>query len=223
MPEEVATSIAILRVPPFPELPEPIRGQTVVHLRYAYSGTDFEEAERLIAPMKAAGRILLGFVHPLLPNETDAIHMDPTDPMPVWEKGMLLADLPAEAVDVLLAAAGPQVEVPLILAELRLLGGALARQPEAPNAVPGRDAAWSMFVLGPAIPELARIVPAVGKGLLAAMEPWRSPGCMVNFLGDVDGPAEVASAYPAAVAERLLEVKSAVDPDGMFTFGHALV
>ena len=222
LPEEVSTSIAIVRVPPLEELPPPLRGQTVVHLRYAYSGADFAEGERLLEPMRAVGRVLLGFAHPMLPNEMDAVHMDPTEPLPAWEKGMLLADLPAEAVDALLDAAGPQRDVPLVVAELRLLGGALARQPKVPNAVAGRDAAYSVFVLGPAVPELAQVVPAVGRGVLDALRPWAAPGCMVNFLGDVEGPAEVAAAFPPAVAERLLEIKRAVDPDGLFSFGHAL-
>ena len=37
MPEEVSTSVAIMRLPDMEELPPPLRGQTVVHLRYAYS------------------------------------------------------------------------------------------------------------------------------------------------------------------------------------------
>ncbi|MGY1635358.1 FAD-binding oxidoreductase [Geodermatophilus sp. SYSU D00742] len=222
LPEEVGTSIAVLRLPPLPDLPEPLRGQTVVHLRYAYCGDDPAEGERLVEPMKAAGRIVLGFIGPLLTTEMDAVHMDPEDPMPGWEKGMLLAELTEETVDAFLAAAGPRVEVPLVMAELRLLGGALARQPRSPNAVAGRDAAWSVMVLGPAVPELADVLPHVGRGVLAALRPWAAPGCMVNFLGDVAGPAEVAAAYPPAVAERLLALKQEVDPAGVFSSGHAL-
>ncbi len=222
LPEEVATSIAILRLPPLEELPPPLHGQTVVHLRYAYSGADQAEGERLLEPMRGAGRILLGFVHPLLPHETDAIHMDPTEPLPAWEKGMMLADLPEEAIDALLDVAGPERNVPLILAEVRLLGGALARRPKVPNAVAGRDAAWSVYVVGPGVPELAQVVPAVGRALLGALSPWAAQSCMVNFLGDVEGPADVRAAYPPEIAERLLEIKSAVDPERMFSFGHAI-
>jgi hypothetical protein len=221
LPEEVSTSVAILRMPPMEELPPPLRGQTVVHLRFAYSGTDFEEAERLIAPMKATGTILLGFVGPILTTEMDSIHMDPVDPLPAWEKGMLLAELSADTVDALLATAGPQVEVPLIMVEIRLMGGALARQAQVPNAVAGRDGAYGVLVLGPGLPELAQVVPAVGKGVLGALQPWAAPGCMVNFLGEVSGPEEVAAAYPAGVLERLREVKATVDPAGVFSFGHA--
>ena len=102
--------------------------------------------------------------------------MDPVDPMPAWEKGMLLAELTEETVDALLAAAGPQVEIPLIMAEIRLMGGALGRP--ADGAERGRRAAsgaYSVLVLGPAVPELAEVVPAVGKGVLGALMPWAAP------------------------------------------------
>jgi FAD/FMN-containing dehydrogenase len=44
---------------------------------------------------------------------------------------------------------------------------------------------------------------------------------LINFLGDVSGPGEVAAAYPPGVYERLAQVKAAVDPDRVFSFGHA--
>jgi hypothetical protein len=222
LPDEVSTSIAILRLPPMEELPPPLRGQTVVHLRFAYSGNDHAEAERLLSPMKAAGTIVLGFVGPMRTDEMDGIHMDPVDPMPAWEKGMLLRDLTGETVDALLAAAGPQLDIPLIMAEVRLMGGALGRPAKVPNAVPGRGGAYAVLVLGPGVPELAQVVPAIGKGVLGALQPWASPEKMINFLGDVTGPDEVAAAYPPATLDRLRQVKQAVDPDGVFSFGYAI-
>ena len=222
LPDEVSTSIAIMRMPPMEELPPPLRGQTVVHLRYAYAGTDHAEAERLLSPMKVLGTIVLGYVGPIRADEMDSIHMDPVEPMPAWEKGMLLADLPEEAVETLLAAAGPQVEIPIFMTEIRLMGGALGRQPEVSNAVPGRSGAFAVELVGPGIPELAQVVPMVGKGILGALAPWRSPETMINFLGDVTGPEEVAAAYRPETLERLREVKRTVDPDGVFSFGYAI-
>jgi hypothetical protein len=221
MPEDVSTSVAILRLPPLEELPPPLRGQTVVHLRFAYSGTDFALAERLVEPMKASGTVLLGFIGPIRTDEMDGIHMDPVDPMPAWEKGMLLDDLTDDAVDALLATAGPQLDIPLIMAELRLMGGALGRPAKVPNAVPGRSAAYSLYVIGPGVPELAQVVPAIARGILGALAPWASSENMINFLGDVSGPDEVAAAYPPATIRRLREVKHGVDPAGIFSFGHA--
>jgi FAD/FMN-containing dehydrogenase len=222
LPEEVGTSIAIMRLPDLVELPPPLRGQTAVHLRFAYAGDDHAEAERLLSPMKVAGTILLGYVGPMRTDEMDAIHMDPKDPMPGWEKGMVLRELPADAVDALLATAGPQLDIPLIMAEIRLMGGALGRPAAVPDAVPGRSGAFSVLVLGPAVPELARVVPAIGRSVLQAMAPWRAEESMVNFLGDVSGPGEVLAAYPEEFRERLVAVKRTVDPDGVFTFGHAI-
>jgi FAD binding domain len=221
LPDEVSTSIAILRMPPLEELPPPLRGRTVVHLRFAYAGDDHGLAERLLSPMKVAGTILLGYVGPMRTDEMDAIHMDPIDPLPAWEKGMVLSDLTDETVDALLATAGPQLDIPLIMAEIRLMGGALGRPARTPNAVPGRSGAYSVLVLGPGVPGLAQVVPAIGTGVLGALGRWKAPESMINFLGDVSGPEEVAAAYPAATIERLREVKQAVDPTGVFTFGHA--
>jgi hypothetical protein len=217
----VGTSIAILRVPDLEELPPPLRGRTVVHLRFAYAGTDHALAEQLLSPMTVTGTVLLGYVGPMRTDEMDAIHMDPKDPMPAWEKGLLLRELPAEAIDALLAVAGPQLDIPLIMAELRLMGGALGRPAAVPDAVAGRSGAFSVGVIGPAVPELARVVPAIGRGVLAALQPWAASEKLVNFLGEVSGPDEVAAAYPPEVLARLRAVKAAVDPIDVFSFGHA--
>lgn len=222
LPEEVGTSVAILRMPDEEFVPPPLRGQTAVHLRYAYSGTYASEGERLLAPMRDAGRVLLGFVGPIRTDEMDSIHMDPVDPMPAWEKGQTLTGLTEEGVDALLAVAGPQAQIPIVMVEIRLMGGALARPAAVPNAVPGRNGAFSMLVLGPLVPELAEVVPAVGRAVLGALAPWKAAGTPVNFLGDVTGPEEVAAAYPPGVYERLAQVKAAVDPGRVFSFGHAI-
>ena len=155
-------------------VPPPLRGQTVVHLRYAYSGTYVREGERLLAPMKDAGRVLLGFVGPIRTDEMDSIHMDPVDPMPAWEKGMLL-DRPARgggrrAARRRRAAGGHPADHGRDPADGRGAGPAGA----VPNAVPGRDGAFSMYVIGPGVPELAEVVPAVGRGVLGALAPWKA-------------------------------------------------
>jgi hypothetical protein len=155
-------------------------------------------------------------------DEVDGIHMDPKEPMPGWEKGIVLRELPAEAVDALLATAGPHLDIPLTMTELRLLGGALGRPAVVSNTVPGRSGAFSLLVLGPAVPELARTVPTIGRGVLGALAPWRAEESMISVLGDVSGPGEVLAAYPEESRARLVAVKRAVDPTGVFTFGHAI-
>ena len=63
--------------------PEPLRGQTVVHLRFAHAGPA-DEGAALLAPMRAAAPALIDTVADMPYAAVDAIHMDPTDPMPTF-------------------------------------------------------------------------------------------------------------------------------------------
>jgi FAD/FMN-containing dehydrogenase len=57
--------------------------------------------------------------------------------------------------------------------------------------------------------------------VLGTLAPWKAPETMINFLGEVSGPEEVAAAYLPETFQRLRAVKGQVDPDGIFAFGHA--
>ncbi|WP_332661862.1 FAD-binding oxidoreductase [Aeromicrobium sp.] len=220
LPEPTTTSIAFLRLPPLDTLPEPLRGQFVVHLRFAHNGPD-EEGERLLAPMLEIGT-LLHQAGTMPSSQFDAIHQDPTDPLPVWERGGLLSDLTAETVDAIVRTAGPDVDIPLFMVEVRQLGGALARQPEAPNAVAGRDGAFSVLLLGPGVPGIEEAAIAAGDDIHAALSPWLTGTSLLNFLGDSTTPEQVARAWKPEVHQRLLAIKHEVDPDNVFRMGHAL-
>ena len=62
----------------------------------------------------------------------------------------------------------------------------------------------------------------LARAVLGALAPWKAPGSMINFLGEVSGPAEVAAAYPPGVYERLAEVQATVAPGRVFSFGYAI-
>ncbi|MGY1624372.1 FAD-binding oxidoreductase [Geodermatophilus sp. SYSU D00965] len=209
--EDTTTSVAVLRMPPDPALPEPLRGQTVVHLRFAHLGSA-EEGAALLSPMRAVAPALVDLVADMPFAAVDAIHMDPTDPMPTHDRGTALRELPAEAVDALLAVAGPDVDVPLVMVELRHLGGALARPAAVPNAVTGRDAAFSCWVLGPMAGAVAEVVPAVTASVVDRLAPWSTGGSLLNFLGT---PAS-ERLWTGADRARLAAVRHRVDPSGVF-------
>lgn len=220
LPEETTTSIAILRMPPDPAVPEPLRGQTVVHLRFAHLGPA-GEGTALLSPMRAVAPPLIDLVADMPYAAADSIHMDPTEPMPTHHDGMTLRDLPPEAVDALLETAGPDVEVPLIMAELRHLGGALARPASVPNAVTGRDAAYGVWVLAPMAPPLVDVVPAVTAGVVDRLRPWAARGALLNFLGAA-GAEEVGALWTAEDLARLQAVRRRLDPAGVFAHGHVI-
>lgn len=221
LPDRATASVALMRMPPLEELPEMLRGRFVVHLRFAYDGPA-EEAERLLAPMLGSGEVLLPMVGSMPYSQADRIHQDPTEPLPAWERGRLVRELTAEAVDALLAVAGPQVESPLLMVELRLMGGALGRPAAVPNAVGGREAAYSLFVVAALVPGLEEAVPAAADTLVDTLSPWLTGTAQLNFLGDAVTPEAVALAWDPATHARLVETKRRVDPDNLFCFGHAL-
>jgi hypothetical protein len=140
--------------------------------------------------------------------------MDPTNPMPIHDRGVTLGALPPEAVDALLAVAGPDVPAPLAMVEIRLLGGAIARGPEVPNAVAGRDAAFSVFAIGaPFGPPLAATLAGL-EAVVASMTPWTCGG-LLNFVGAAT-PERVGQLWDDVARGRFLRIRERVDPTGLF-------
>jgi hypothetical protein len=220
LPDQANTSVALLRLPPIPDVPPPLAGRFTVGLRFAYAG-DPGEGERLLAPMRQVAPAIIDTVGEMAYTRCDEVHSDPTHPLPFFEKGGLLGDLPGAAVDRLLEVAGPGAQMPLLLIEVRLLGGALGRQPREPNAASGREGAYSLFTVGVLMPEIAAIVPEVSAALFRAMAPWTTGGAALNLMGQAT-PEELAAAWPAATYQRLQAIKRRVDPDNLFRGGHAI-
>ena len=79
LPEDTTTSVALLRLPPVPELPEALRGRFVVALPFTHLG---EQGPALLEPMRAAAPPIMDVVADLPFAAIDAVHMDPTEPMP---------------------------------------------------------------------------------------------------------------------------------------------
>ena len=123
LPERVATSIALMQLPEMPDVPPPLAGRFTVAVRYVALG-DFDEAARLLEPMRAVAEPLIDAIRVLPYAAIGAVHADPPNPMPVYEDQALLRELPVEAVDALLAVAGPDADSVQVIVELRQLGGA---------------------------------------------------------------------------------------------------
>jgi FAD/FMN-containing dehydrogenase len=215
VPDEMTSSVALLRLPPLPEFPEPLRGRLVVHVRISYAGTA-EGGERLIEPLRAIGPRVLDTVAEMPYTEVAAIHMDPVDPIPGYERTMSLRTLDDAAVDALLTVAGPDSDTSLLLIELRHLGGALRRQPAHPNAVGNRDAAFTLLAVSIGGPEEGPGIVEAEDRVMAVMEPWATGGLLLNFLGGGVSPERHRDAWDPETYERLQELKVRYDPDNVF-------
>lgn len=102
------------------------------------------------------------------------------------------------------------------------MGGALARQPRMPNAVAGREGAYTLLALGVLVPGREKLVPELGESILRDMSPWSTGTSLLNWLGATATAAQVARAWQPHVHDQLMAVKRAIDPHNVFRFGHAL-
>ena len=216
--DETSTSIALLRLPDMEHLPPLIRGQFVVHLRVAHLGDEASGAA-LLAPMRGIATPLLDGVRVMPYADVASIHMDPEGPRPGYDASALLRELTHETVDAILGVAGPAVDIPLIMAEIRHMGGAAGITPVGGSAIAGRDAAYNFGLVAPCPPPLAAIVPAVCDRILAAVEPWSLGRSLVNFSGHRRTPAAIAELWSPEVFARLKDVKRTYDPSNVFRIG----
>ncbi|MDA2894361.1 FAD-binding oxidoreductase [Mycolicibacterium sp. BiH015] len=220
LPETVNTSIAIQQLPPLPGVPEPLAGRMTVSVRYTAVG-DFAEAERLLAPIRNAAAPLMDTVGVLPYAAIGAVHADPPDPMPVNEDQALLSELPAEALDAILAAAGPGSQSPQVIVELRMLGGAMAREPRHRSAFCHRKAAFALTVIGVSAPEIVTMVVEHARAVTQAVAQWSTGGQMPNFAPSYD-PARPSRVYTEDTLHWLAALADRYDPARVLATGQVI-
>ena len=218
VPDEMTSLALMVRVPPLPDVPEPLRGQELVVVGACHAGPE-AEAAAVLGPLRALGPLMDTFAA-MPPTGLGVVHMDPEDPAPSISSSALMRDLPAEAVDRLIEVAGPDSGSPLLFAELRHLGGALGRPHPNEGARGHIEEAFALHALGiPMGPEHAAALAASCEQVRSAMAPWSTGGVFLNFTEDRDA---MASCFPPEVLTRLRDVKRRYDPKGLIQSSHAL-
>jgi FAD/FMN-containing dehydrogenase len=220
LPEHSSTSIAFLQLPPLPQVPPPLAGRLTFAVRFA-SLTDEAEAAELISRIRSVATPLIDAVGTLPYAAIAAVHADPVDPMPTHESTALTTDLSHEAVDALLGAAGPGSQSPQTVVELRLLGGALAREPKHRSAFCHRDAAFTLFTIGVLAPPVADAVVPHAQALGRAMAPWTTGRALPNFAPSND-PEQIARTYDEDTAHWLSALANTHDPSGVLAVGQVM-
>jgi len=216
VPDEVTTSARILHVPPLPELPEVVRGRSIVVIDGAVAGGVADPAA-VLAPLRRLAPEVDTFAH-VPPVALSRIHMDPEQPMPYMGHGELLGELDAAAIDAIVDVSGP--ESGLFMAELRHLGGAVGRVPEGAGAAGRLHGQYLSFAGGMvASPEMAEAVEAGLDRLGAALAPWANGAHYLNF---TEKRVDPATFYAPADYARLQEIRATVDPRGLFVANHAV-
>jgi FAD/FMN-containing dehydrogenase len=218
VPDEVTSVGRILQFPPLPELPEFLRGQNFVVVEAVVIGDEAYGAE-LLGPLRELGPAVDTFaMQP--PVGISELHMDPPEPIPYTGDGMMLGDLPGEAIDRFVAAAGPGSGSTLVSAEIRHLGGALARSGAHHGALDTFDAPFLTFAVGMVFDdETYRLNREHIASVRRAFAPYDTGREYLNFTEDEADPARF---FTQRAYDRLREVKAAIDPENVFRANHPI-
>lgn len=218
-PDDVTTSVAVMRYPDADFLPPMLRGRFLVHLRVAYPGSA-EEGERLAAPLRALAPVDADLLGDLPIGEVATIHSDPEGPLPSWGWGTFLRPIDQDFVTEFTRQFHPASPLPFLGVELRHLGGATHRDVDGGSAVGGRDGAFALHALGAPDPSLfAEVLPRATEGFAAALAPWIAERTNIHWMPHVPDAAAFARAWPEDTRARLDVVRRRVDPHGVFPFG----
>jgi FAD/FMN-containing dehydrogenase len=211
-PDEVSTIANVMTAPPMPFLPADRHGELVILAMLLHVGPH-NEGERALGAFRGLAEPLADLVRPLTLPELYPPH-DPSY-RPHAAARTMFVDRVDRAVAQEILARLRASDAPMRVAQLRVLGGAVARVPADATAFAHRSSRIMV--------NLAAI--HGGPDEAAPHEEWvqafaaelrqSDAGAYVNFLGD-EGEHGVRAAYPGATWERLTAVKERYDPTNLF-------
>lgn len=211
-PEELSTIANVMPAPPMPFLAEEHHGKLCILALICYAG-DAEAGHRAIAPLRALATPLADMVRPMpypeiYPPEGEEYH-------PIAAARTLFLDrVDREVAETILEHVKASTGT-MAVAQLRVLGGAMARVPSDATAFAHRKrrilANIAALYESPA--DKATHEAWVDRFFEALQPGDRS--AYVNFVGD-EGEARVHDAYPESTWRRLAEIKRRYDPSNLF-------
>jgi FAD/FMN-containing dehydrogenase len=215
-PDELTTIASIMTAPPLPFVPAEYHGKIVILAMLLHAGSA-EAGQRAIAPFRALATPIADMVRPMrypeiYPPEQPEYH-------PLAAGATLFVDAIDEAVTETIIDHLESSTAPMAVAQVRVLGGAMARVPVEATAFAHRRRrvlvnVGAVYQRPDEAPEhqawVSRIARTLQRGDRAAY---------VNFLGPNDS-ARVRDAYPGATWDRLGAVKEKYDPTNLFRMNH---
>jgi FAD/FMN-containing dehydrogenase len=211
-PEELSMIANIIKAPPMPFIAAERHGTPVVMVSMVYAG-DAEAGAPAIAPIRALAPPLADMVRPIRYQQ---MYEGPEHPRPGFDAGtnLLVNGFAPGAPEAILEHLQTST-AHIAYAQLRVLGGAMARVPDGATAFGHRGAKMMLNIAAMyGNPDEGPEHKAWVSSLATALSDGTG-GAYVGFLGD-DGDQSVRLAYPPATLERLAEVKRRYDPDNLF-------
>ena len=219
VPDTVNSSVAVVRYPDLPMLPDHLRGRCTASVRVAFTGGT-AEGERLVAPLRAIGPTRADSLREMPYTESASIHNDPPSPHPYYGDSVLIRDVEAavlgKALGKVLALTGPGTPM-MCVVQVNHLGGALAKEPRWRTPYRTARPGYLVRVLCVLDPEAgadADSARALSGRALGHLDPL-TLGRSVNF--SFGGGARTRGMYGAGAARRLAGLKADLDPADLFS------
>ena len=215
-PDELSTIANVMPLPPMPFVPEERHGELVILGMLAYAGTA-DDAEPVLTRFRGLADPIADMVRPISYMEL----FPPEDPdyHPIAAARTMFLDrvdreVAAQIVETLTEHQRTS-NAQMVVTQLRVLGGAMARVPADATAFAHRSSRImaSLAVLVGAREDLPPHEAWVDRYAEALRQ--GDPGRYVNFLMD-EGPEAVAAAFPGETGRRLAAIKRRVDPTNLF-------
>ena len=207
----------MMNFPPFPDVPELLRGQSFVIVRGCYCGP-VEQGEELLKHWRSWQPPFIDDFKAMPFSQVATISNDPLDPIPSHSSGTWLKDLSDETADILIRYAAPHNGPPLfVFAEVRHAGGAISRVDPQSAAYGNRDAVHILQIISATpTPEIHAAVRHHIAQLKRALTPHLHGGVYMNFLEGEEARERTQQGFLPENYLRLQQLKAKYDPQNRF-------
>jgi len=194
-----------------PFIPQEQIGKPVIFAMMVWTG-GIEAGQRSVAPLRRVAVPIADLLRPMkYPEMYQAAAPEPA----ALAIRSLFMDTFDQRVAVQVLSHLQHSTTPMALAQMRVLGGAVARVPAEATAFAHRTRKIMVGLLAMYDRIEDRPVHESWVSAFAEALGQGAPGVYVNFLGD-EGAARVREAYPGPIWDRLRQVKRRYDPTNLF-------
>jgi FAD/FMN-containing dehydrogenase len=215
-PDELSTIANVMSAPPMPFVPAEHHGKLIIMALMCYVG-EVEAGQRAMAPFRAIAEPIADMVRPIpyheiYPPDEEEFHMLSAS------HSMFVETIDRGVASTIVDHLGAST-AQMAVAQIRVLGGAMARVPADATAYAHRRNRILVNVAALFMnPEEEPAHKAWVAELASALNQGDT-GVYVNFL-NAEGEARVRDAYPDATWDRLRAVKRRYDPTNVFRLNH---
>lgn len=213
-PDELTSSVLVMNFPPIPEMPDILRGKSYVMVRGCYAG-DLNEGAALLQYWRAWKTPVIDDFKVMPMMDIATVSSDPVNPLPGLGIGQWLHEINDDVIEAICAHVPGHT--PVVFAEIRHAGGAIAAADKDTAAYGNRDALYSLSMIGVTPTQEAQEgYLAYANMIKVAMKSAATGGVYLNFVDGKSAREQTAAAYSAESYERLQSIKGKYDPENRF-------